>query len=42
MRKLIILAVAAATLMTAACNTIAGAGRDASSVGKTVTKAAKK
>lgn len=42
MRKLIILAVAAAVLSTAACNTIAGAGRDAQSMGKAVTKAAKK
>ena len=42
MRKLIVLAVAAALMATAACNTIAGAGRDASSVGKTVTRAARK
>ena len=42
MRKLIVLAVAAAVMTTAACNTIAGAGRDASSAGKAVTKAAKK
>lgn len=42
MRKLIVLAVAASTLLVAACNTVAGVGRDASSVGKTVTKAAKK
>lgn len=42
MRTLIILAVAAAVLSTAACNTVAGAGRDVQSVGKVVTKAAKK
>lgn len=42
MRRLIVLTVAAAVLATAACNTVAGVGRDASSVGKTVTKAAKK
>ena len=42
MRKLIVLAVAASTLLVAARNTVAGVGRDASSVGKTVTKAAKK
>lgn len=42
MRKLVILAVAAAVLSTAACNTIAGAGRDAQSAGKAVTRAAKK
>jgi predicted small secreted protein len=41
MRKLIVLAVLAATLGVAACNTVAGAGRDVSSVGRTVTKAAK-
>lgn len=42
MRKLIVLAVAAAVMATAACNTISGAGRDAASVGKTVERAAKK
>ena len=42
MRKFIIFAVATAVMATAACNTIAGAGRDTASVGKTVTKAAKK
>jgi len=41
MRKLIVLLVAAASLSTAACNTIAGAGKDTSSVGRTVTDAAK-
>jgi predicted small secreted protein len=42
MRKLFVLFVAASTLLVAACNTVAGVGRDASSLGKTVTKAAKK
>lgn len=42
MRKIIILAVAAATLLTAACNTVSGVGRDAESAGKAVSKAAKK
>ena len=42
MRRLIVLSVAAAVLLTAACNTIAGVGRDAQSAGKTVTKAAKR
>jgi predicted small secreted protein len=41
MRKAILL-FAAASLMLAACNTLAGAGRDAQSAGKAVTKAAKK
>ncbi len=41
MRKLIVLLVAAAALSTAACNTIAGAGKDTSSVGSAVTDAAK-
>ena len=40
MRKILILAIAAAALSTAACNTIAGAGRDASSVGHAVTDTA--
>ena len=42
MKKILILAVAAAVMATAACNTIAGAGRDVSSIGKTTPKAAKK
>ena len=42
MRKIVTLAIVAAALATSACNTIAGAGRDTASVGKTVTKAAKK
>ena len=41
MRKIIVLIIAAAALSTAACNTIAGAGRDTSSVGHAVTDAAK-
>jgi predicted small secreted protein len=41
MRKLILLSVAAAMLLSAGCNTIAGVGRDAQSVGKEVTKTAK-
>ena len=40
MRKLIILAVAAAALSVSACNTISGAGRDVSSVGHAVTHTA--
>ena len=40
MRKLIILAVLAATLTTVACNTISGAGKDVSSVGGAVSDTA--
>lgn len=40
MRKILILVVAAAALSTAACNTIAGAGRDTQAVGTAVTGAA--
>jgi len=40
MRKLIILAVLAASLATAACNTVAGAGKDVSSAGHAVTNTA--
>lgn len=40
MRKFIILAVIAAGLATAACNTVAGAGRDLSSAGHAVTNTA--
>lgn len=40
MRRLIVLSIAAA-LMLSACNTVAGVGRDAQSVGKAVTKAAR-
>jgi predicted small secreted protein len=39
-RKLMIAAVTAAALLTAACNTIAGVGRDVESVGETVSDAA--
>ena len=41
MRKTIILAALAATVALTACNTVAGAGKDVSSVGKATTKAAK-
>jgi predicted small secreted protein len=42
MRKSIILAVASAALFTlAACNTVEGAGKDVSSVGKAVSNTAK-
>ena len=40
MRKVLVLAVAAAALLTAACNTIAGAGRDVQAAGQVVTGAA--
>ncbi|HEY5105403.1 MAG TPA: entericidin A/B family lipoprotein [Caulobacteraceae bacterium] len=40
MRHLIILAVIAVGLATAACNTVAGAGKDTSSVGHAVTDTA--
>ena len=41
MRKIIILAAAAAALLsTAACNTVAGAGKDVSSAGHAVTDTA--
>ncbi|EKY29346.1 entericidin A/B family lipoprotein [Brevundimonas diminuta] len=36
MRKLIVLGVIAAALTTAACNTVAGVGRDVSAVGQAV------
>jgi entericidin B len=41
MRKIIVLAVALSALATAACNTIAGAGKDVSAVGHAVTQTAK-
>lgn len=41
MRKLFILAAAAALLTTAACNTIAGAGKDTQAAGRAVEDAAK-
>lgn len=40
MRKLIVLAAAAALLTTAACNTVAGVGRDTQAAGEAVTGAA--
>ncbi|WP_242096801.1 entericidin A/B family lipoprotein [Sphingomonas sp. CROZ-RG-20F-R02-07] len=40
MRKLVGLTMVAGMLMVSACNTVAGAGKDVSSAGKTVTKAA--
>jgi predicted small secreted protein len=40
MRKFLILAVAGVALLTAACNTVSGAGKDVTSVGKTVTHTA--
>lgn len=41
MRKIIILAVAAASLLAAACNTIEGAGKDVKAVGTAVEDTAK-
>ncbi len=40
MRKIFILVAAAAALTTAACNTIAGAGRDTQAAGSAVEQAA--
>jgi predicted small secreted protein len=40
MRKLIVLTAAAAALLVASCNTIAGAGKDVSAAGKAVTSTA--
>ena len=40
MRKIIVLAAVAAALMTSACNTIEGLGRDAQAAGAAVTGAA--
>jgi entericidin B len=40
MRKLLLLAVIAAGLSTAACNTVAGAGKDVSAAGDVVTDTA--
>ncbi len=40
MRTFLILAVLAASLATAACNTVAGAGKDVSSAGHAVTTTA--
>ncbi len=41
MRAFIVLMLAAAAMSTAACNTVAGAGRDVTSVGRKVTQTAK-
>ncbi|WP_297803349.1 entericidin A/B family lipoprotein [uncultured Brevundimonas sp.] len=41
MRKILVLAVAAATLATAACNTVQGVGRDAQAAGAAVEDAAR-
>jgi predicted small secreted protein len=40
MRKLIVLAAAAAALLVAACNTVAGVGRDVQAAGKAVSSTA--
>lgn len=40
MRKIVVLALAAAALSLGACNTIAGFGKDASAAGQAVTKTA--
>ena len=40
MRKLIVLAVLAASIATTACNTVAGAGKDVSSAGHAVSDTA--
>jgi predicted small secreted protein len=40
MRKIIMLSVLAACMATAACNTVAGAGKDVSSVGHATTDTA--
>jgi predicted small secreted protein len=40
MRKVILLAVLAASMAAAACNTVAGAGKDVSSAGAAVTDTA--
>jgi len=40
MRKVVIMAVLAASLGLTACNTMAGAGRDVSAAGKAVTETA--
>ena len=40
MRKIIILAETAAALLTAACNTVAGIGRDAQAAGAALSKVA--
>jgi len=40
MRKMIVLAAAAAALLVASCNTISGMGRDVSAAGQAVSKTA--
>jgi predicted small secreted protein len=40
MRKLVLLAVLAASMTTAACNTVSGAGKDVKSAGEAVTSTA--
>jgi predicted small secreted protein len=40
MRKLIVLAAAAAALLAAACNTVAGVGRDVQAAGRAVSTTA--
>ncbi|WP_309606659.1 entericidin A/B family lipoprotein [Phenylobacterium sp.] len=40
MRKIVLFAVLAASLSVAACNTVAGAGKDVSATGKAVTNTA--
>ena len=40
MRKVLLFAVLAASMATAACNTVAGAGRDVESAGEAVTNTA--
>jgi len=40
MRKIVILAAAAAALMVSACNTIAGVGQDVSAAGRAVSNTA--
>ena len=40
MRKIMLFAVLAASLATAACNTVSGAGKDVSAAGKAVTNTA--
>jgi predicted small secreted protein len=41
MRKIVVLAAAAAALLVSACNTIEGVGKDVSSAGRAVTSTAK-
>lgn len=40
MRKIVILTVVASSLLVAACNTVAGVGRDAQAAGRAVTDTA--